>query len=286
MNDVVLITPPAAEPVSLDEMTKMLGLGSVTDDTLSEVITSQLNGALLAARGDCENYCRRAFITQTWLMKCDGWPHRDMSYDEDGYRAIMLSKPPFQSIEFFRYVDFTGALLDLPLDDTYGNGSAQGQYRYQLIPGSETQPARVLPAWLTPWPLVRRIPANVLLQFKAGYGGPTKVSMTTGSAVLAGPKFNLGDVGQMVSVPGAGTNGVALIASVASVDGAGQATLATAATKGVTDAQAWIGQPVPEVIRQAIKFQTQFYYEQGAVTDMEMPRVVRSLLDPYRNLVA
>lgn len=286
MNDVVLITPPAAEPVSLDEMMQMLGMGSVIDDTLAGVVATQLNGYLLAARQDCENYCRRVFITQTWLMKCDGWPHRDMSYDWDGYRAIMLPKPPFQSIEFFRYVDFTGALLDLPLDDTYGNGSEQGQYRYRLIPGSETQPARVLPAWLTPWPLVRQIPANVLLQFKAGYGGPALVSMTSGSSVLVGPKFNPGDVGQMVSVPGAGVNGVALITGIASVDGNGQATLSATASTAIANVQAWIGQPVPEVIRQAIKFQAQFYYEQGAVLDMEMPRVVRSLLDPYRNLVA
>lgn len=288
MNDLVLITPPVAEPVTVAEMLVQLGMGPVTDDALSNALTEQLQGFIAAARDMCETYTRSVYMTQTWLMKRDGFPFVPMDYNWDyDRRAIVLTKMPFQSMEFLKYVDTAGVLQALAQDASYGTNPNQTPYGYQLDPGGEIQPARLTPLWASLWPPTRMVPSNVLVQFKCGFGGPVFGAIVANSAVLVGPKFLASDVGQLVTLPGAGAGGADLLTSIASVDDAGQATLADAVTIAVTKTTAiYIGKPVPAGIRQAVKFLAQFFYEQGAAIDMEIPRVVKALLDPYRNLVA
>jgi hypothetical protein len=297
MNDIVLITPPAAEPVTPAQMMTQLGMGPVSDSTLSAVLNSQLTNCITAARRECENYTHRAFLTQTWLLRRDSFPGHVLRYEWNGYPQIDLPKPPFQSIYSFNYVDVAGAVQSLAIDTTYGTNPQNPQYGYQLDRGSETQPARLLPPFAQPWPPTRMVPSNVIVKFRAGYGGPITASMTAGSAVLnTSFSFNaddapllVGDTGLPICVPGAGpvVNGAptALNTFIASVS-SGVATLATAATTGVGDVAAWMGVHVPFEIIQAIMFLAQFYYEQGSIVDQPLPRVVRSLLQPYVNEVA
>jgi hypothetical protein len=286
MDSLILVTPPAGEPVSVSDMMIQLGMGALSDSSLSTMLTTQLSGFIMAARDYCESYMRRVCLTQTWTMNLDGFPGVDVRYNDPWRRhAIMLPKQPFQSIVSVNYIDVNGIPQVLAQDTSYGN-DILGEYAYQLDPGGETQPARIAPAWLVPWPLTRRVQAAVQITFAAGYGGPITASMVQGSAILTGPVFLAGDVGQAICVPGAGASGVPLATTIESVDGNGQATLNATAATAVANVTAWAGKHVPPPILQAIKFMAQFFYEQGSVVDVPIPRVIMALLDPYRNLVS
>jgi len=291
VKDIVLIAPPPVEPVSLAQMLTQLGMQAPSDAGLLATLTAQLGGYITAARAWCEDYCRRVFITQTWLLRRDSFPGRDFRYESFGYAQIDLPKPPFQSVYFLQYIDVSGALQTLYIDTTFGTNPADPQYGYQLDRGSETQPARLLPPFARPWPPTRMVPSNVLCQFRCGYGGPLTISVAAGSALIVGQAFNPddapllpGDSGLAVSIPGAGPAGATLATNIASVDGDGNATLAQPATTAIANVTAWFGQPVPAPITQAIQFLAAWYYEQGSIVDTALPRVVYALLDPYRSL--
>jgi hypothetical protein len=298
MEDIVLITPPPIEPITLSDAKLQLGFGPVEDsDRLaSQILADKLRAFISAARHACENYTRRVFVTQTWLLRRDSFPGHAFRYQWNGYPQIDLPKPPFQSIQFFQYVDVSGALQTLTQDTTYGVNPQFPQYGYQLDPGSETQAARLIPPFARPWPPTRMVPGNVVIQFRAGYGGPLTVSIEQGSAavtVQGGYVFNpgdapllVGDMGMPVSIPGAGQNGATLNTNIASVDVDGNATLATSASTTVTNVAAWFGKPVPKDILTAIKMLVEFYYDHGGCEDVPLPRVIEILLKPYCNWVA
>lgn len=281
---IALITPPAVEPITVQQLMNQMGFGTVADGTLAAVLKEQLTTAILGARHNIESFLRRALITQHWLLRRDCFTHH----------GIDLPKQPFQSVDWFKFVDTAGNVQQLFQDSTYGQNFA-APYGYQLDRGSETQPARLFPPWSKPWPPTLRVPASVMAQFRCGYGGPEIVSMTAASAVLVGPKFNpddaplmTGDTGTPVSVVGAGAdglNGPPLVANVASVDVNGQATLSVAAATAVSTAQAWIGNPVPSDIIKSILLLSQFYYEQASVGG-EIPSYIMDAIWPYRNLVS
>jgi hypothetical protein len=303
MKDIVLIAPPVAEPVTLSDVKLQLGFGPMQDSdrAAAQILDQELRAYIVAARQDCENWCRRVFVTQTWLLRLSGFPGADSKYNWNGYPTITLPMPPLQSVDELIYVDTFGAVQTLLQDTSYGNTSPQ--YGYQLARGSDTGLGRIYSSWARPWPPTRMVPSNVMVQFRCGYGGPITVSMTAGSALLtvsagAPLTFNFddaplmaGDTGTRILVPGAGpvVGGIAqpldtFIASVNPVNG--QATLAAAATTAVTNVPGWAGQPVPAVLTTAIKMQVEHYYENGGGSDCELPRVVESLLGPYRNFVA
>jgi hypothetical protein len=281
---IELITPPTAEPVSQAQLMQQMGFGAVSDGILEATLQAQLTTALLAARHNIEGFLRRVLITQHWLLRRNMFSHR----------GIDLPKAPFQSIDWFKYVDTFANVDQLFQDTTYGQ-DFPAPYGYQLERGSETQPATLYPPWAKPWPPTLRVPSAVMVQFRCGYGGPADVSMTADSAILVGPVFNpddaplmTGDTGTPVSVVGAGEDGLdgpPLIANVASVDVNGQATLSVPASTAVPDGEAWIGHPVPPDITKAILLLGQFYYEQASVGG-EIPRYITDSIWCYRNLVS
>jgi hypothetical protein len=264
-----------------------------SDRAASQILNDKLRPFALSARRECESYARRVFITQRWLLRMDGFPGSDWRYNWRGYPVITLPKPPFQSVDFVKYVDTFGAVQDLPLDTTYGNGGLQ--YGYQLFRGSETEPCHIYSAWARPWPPTRMVPSNVMVQYRCGYGGPITASMAQGSAeliVAGGVTFNpddaplmIGDTGLPVSIPGAGANGGALDTFIASVDSTGSATLKDSAQATVANVQGWAGWPVPEEIRTAIKLTAEAYYNKGSEGG-PLPEAAQRQLNYYRNLVA
>jgi hypothetical protein len=203
--------------------------------------------------------------------------------------------PPTQSVDFVKYVDVSGAVQTLPLDTTYGNGGLQ--YGYQFARGGETAGARLLSGWARPWPPTRMVPANVLVQFRCGFGQPITCSMTAGSAVLTvsgGITFNpddaplmAGDTGLPIYVNRAGVGGIDLETFIAAVDGNGNATLAEAASSTVANMPGWAGVAVPEEIRNAVRLMVEFYYEraQGNL-NLNLKDAAEDELGPWRNLVA
>lgn len=178
---LVLITPPAIEPVTLADLKLQCGLppGDDSDHLKTEMVHKQLRRSIRLGRTVCENYTRRVFITQTWKALLDGWPGISTEYVRGGYPSIVLPKPPFQSIVSFNYVDVAGVTQDMTV------------YGFQIDPGSETQPARLTPPYAQPWPPIRRIPNNVLVTFKCGYGdaGSSVPEPIVDAILLAGQFF-------------------------------------------------------------------------------------------------
>jgi hypothetical protein len=283
---VTQIIGPAAEPVALDDVLRDLGYGdsgSLDADTI-EVLSGRLTPLIIAARRSCEAYQRRAYITQTWLLQRDGFPGFNTRYQRDGYPAILLPKPPLQIVESFQYVDVAGIVQSLALDTSYGTSSLQ--YGYQLDNGGDVLPSRLFPPFARPWPPNRMVPNSVMIQFVSGYGGPVTLSMTAASALIAGATFLQSDIGRLLSVPGAGAEAGVLNTSIEAVDGSGHATAADDCVTAAAGVVAYLGNPVPAEILMAIRFLTQFYYEQGGSVDAPVPRIVADMLGECRNLTS
>jgi uncharacterized phiE125 gp8 family phage protein len=164
MDDVVLITPPTVEPVTLTQVKSHAKIFTTQDDSYISTIV------IPASRQAVEDELRQVLITQTWLLKRDGFPGFDPKYETQGYPTIVLPKPPFQKIRTFTYVDVAGVTQTLMQTASDGTTVSGQFYGYQLDPGSETQPARLLPPWARPWPPARRLPMAVQVLFDCGYG--------------------------------------------------------------------------------------------------------------------
>lgn len=133
-----LITPPAAEPVSLDDLKLDLGISWADQD-------ARLAALIASAREACEHELGRALITQTWELVLDAFP-----------AGIRLPYPPCQSVESVKYLDADGVLQTLSAPS------------YQL--DSHSEPAWLVPAWGYAWPATRPEPNAVRVRFVAGFG--------------------------------------------------------------------------------------------------------------------
>lgn len=133
-----LITPPAAEPVSLDDLKLDLGISWADQD-------ARLAALIASAREACEHELGRALITQTWELVLDAFP-----------AGIRLPYPPAQSVTSVKYVDPDGTLQTLSAPS------------YQL--DSHSEPAWLVPAYGYSWPATRPEPNAVRVQFVAGFG--------------------------------------------------------------------------------------------------------------------
>jgi uncharacterized phiE125 gp8 family phage protein len=88
-----LLTPPAVEPLSLDEAKAYLRVAHADDDTVIAAL-------IASAREHVEAQTRRGLITQTWRHKRDAWP-------ADGRIAVLPA--PLQTLAAARVYDQDGA---------------------------------------------------------------------------------------------------------------------------------------------------------------------------------
>lgn len=169
MNTIVLVTPPAVEPVTLFDLKTQIGLSPVedSDQVKSEQLRTGLRRYIATARAECENRTRRAFITQTWKLQKDSWYRHDPRHVDCKALEIKLPKPPFQSIVAFDYVDPSGS--DQVLTE-YSSAGDPVPFSYQLDAGSETQPARLWPGPHTSWPPIHWVQSAISITFDCGYG--------------------------------------------------------------------------------------------------------------------
>lgn len=167
---LTLITPPAAEPVTLSEAKAHLKVDTTADDAL---ITSLVT----AARARAEWHTGRAFVTQSWTLWLDGWPQNGL---------IEIPLPPLQSVTQVKLyaLDGTPSVLD--------------PSAYQLDAASA--PARLLRK-SEPAANLRAVNA-VEIAFTAGYGAASAVPQPVKQAILqivADLYTNRGDEADIVS---------------------------------------------------------------------------------------
>lgn len=134
-------TPPAKEPVSLDEAKDHLRVSHSDDD-------SRIGGYVTAARNWAEAYLGRALITQTWDMWCYSFPYGD--------GEIEFPKAPLQSVSAVTYTDTDGAT------QTWASSN------YTVDANSHV--GRLYLGYGKTWPGTRSERKAVKLTFIAGYG--------------------------------------------------------------------------------------------------------------------
>lgn len=139
-----LVTPPAVEPIDLADAKRQC---RVNDDQTDE--DESILSYIGAARQAAEAYTSRAFITQTWDLKFDGFP-----------AVIVLPKPPVQSVTNITYIDTNGATQTL----------SSSLYTTDLPTGPYAMPGRIVPAYGETWPSTRDVPNAVTVRIVCGYG--------------------------------------------------------------------------------------------------------------------
>lgn len=150
-----LITAPSSEPVSLAEAKLHLKLDAdTTDDTLITALIS-------AARDRCEQYCNRAFITQTWEVTLNEFPEEEDVQDA----VIYLEKPPIASITSIKYYDTEGVLQTLPssvyaLDENAEPGTVYLKYG-QVWPFTYEVQNAVTVRFVCGWTSAANVPAGI-----------------------------------------------------------------------------------------------------------------------------
>ncbi len=140
-----LLTPPEAEPVTVDEMKKQLNLDHDEDD----VYLGQL---ILAARRYAETCLNRQLVSATWVKRFDFFP----------CYTIQVPLPPLVSVTTLKYIDTGGTLQTLV---------ANTDYEVDI----RSTPGRICPAYQKQWPSTRDVMNAVELTFVAGYGEPDDV---------------------------------------------------------------------------------------------------------------
>jgi uncharacterized phiE125 gp8 family phage protein len=140
---LVQVTPPATEPVSVDEFKMHLRLDTDAQDTMLATL-------LMAARQMLEKTVWRQFITATWALSLDAWQP-----------LIELPRPPLASM-----VPTVGEPdLGIAYIDTTGMVQVLDPASYQVDMAS--QPGRVL---LSSMPALGTGLTPVTITYQAGYG--------------------------------------------------------------------------------------------------------------------
>ena len=179
MRGLTLITPPAAEPVTLAEARAHLRIDGTGDDALIAAL-------IAAAREAVESHTRRALMAQSWRLTLDRFPGAPLPW-WDGVRqgadlpssagAIELPRPPLQSVASVTVFDDADAPAVVPAADYFVD--------------TAREPGRIVLRSAKSWPVVRRAAAGVEIDFTAGYGAATDVpqAIRQGILLLAGYWF-------------------------------------------------------------------------------------------------
>jgi uncharacterized phiE125 gp8 family phage protein len=142
--NLIVITPPAKEPISLEQAKRWLREDSDDqDDVIEDLITvCRLYG---------ENYTRRAYVTQTLELSLPSFPWNTT--------IVELPRPPLQSVISVKYVDTSGNLQ--LIDPLSGTNSYQVDTR--------REPGLIKPTYLNFWPATRNDFNAVQIRYVVGY---------------------------------------------------------------------------------------------------------------------
>src|SRR3954453_3340738 len=135
-----LITPPAVEPVTVDDAKLHLKVDTTDDDAL-------ITRLITAARARAEWQTGRALNTQAWILWRDCWPQ---------CRLIEIPLPPLQSVS------------SVTVYAPDGSATVLEPASYQVDAGSA--PARLTLKSMVSAPTNLRAINAVAIAFSAGYG--------------------------------------------------------------------------------------------------------------------
>lgn len=161
---LVVTTEPSKYPVTLDEIKKQV---EITDDDDSH--DAFLSAAISAATERCESFTSRSLITRTLTLWKDSWPigeYNDSYWEgwKEGpesiinapARAIILPRPPLQSIVHVKTYD------DSDNATTYSTSN--------YLVDTVSQPGRMVLRDSSGIPVSTRSALGLEVQYKAGYG--------------------------------------------------------------------------------------------------------------------
>lgn len=140
----VLVTAPAAEPLTLAEAKLHLRVDDNADDAL-------IGALITTARQHAEHDTRRALVTQTWKLVLDAFPEA----------KVTLDHAPVSAVVSVTYTDPDGVLRTL----------APEGYTLDAI----TEPCRLVPSYGNRWPATRAQVNAVAITYTSGYGAPEAV---------------------------------------------------------------------------------------------------------------
>lgn len=134
-----VITPPAEEPVSVQEIKDHLRIINSEEDSYLETL-------IQTAREYCEKHSNRAYVQQTLVKTFDEWPEF----------PVELPRPPIQSVEKIEYKDSDGTLTEWDASNYIVD-------EYSFIP-------KVYKDYSAEFPDVELAKANAIqITYKAGY---------------------------------------------------------------------------------------------------------------------
>lgn len=168
-----IVTPPAAEPVSLAEAKLHLRIDVNDEDTLVE-------SYITAAREWCELAARRAFVTQTLALRLAEWPCGD---------CIQLPRPPLASVTSITYTDSAGANQTMTSADYLVYATAE--------------PGLVQLGYGKSWPSATlQLGPSIVITYVAGYGNAAAVPKRYKQAILLMTGHFYENREQVIAVPG------------------------------------------------------------------------------------
>lgn len=133
-----VVTPPAVEPVTLQEAKDHLRVDTANEDAL-------ISQTIVAARKWCEAYSGLAFVTTVFDYYGDRLP-----------ALFELPRAPLQSVESIKHLDADGVLQTV----------SSSVYRVDAI----SAPARIALGYGQYWPDTQAVVNSVVVRFTAGYG--------------------------------------------------------------------------------------------------------------------
>lgn len=200
----VLVTGPAVEPVTVDDMVDLLGLDYSGGNSviIGEMITQ--------ARQEIEDATGLAMISQTWRLSLDSWPGAEDWWDgvRDGAisairrpsasSAVTLPRWPLSSIASVTTYDEDGAASAVTVADVFDVDTWQRPGRLALRAGKT-------------WPVALRETNAIDIQYVAGFGAaktdvpaPIKRAVRTLAAYLFSHRGDNCDTGDALAKSGAG----------------------------------------------------------------------------------
>lgn len=160
------------EPVTLAEAKQHLQITFSDDD-------DKIRGLITFAREDREARLERSFLTTGWELILDGFPCSagygyiplsgyipySLERDWNAGGAVLLRRPPIQSVGNITYIDTTGIEQTLTLGVDFTVRTL----------GVKTAPTKIYPMTRKRWPTTLAEPDVVRIAFTAGYGDTADV---------------------------------------------------------------------------------------------------------------